>query len=123
MGDPDPQQIVQILLRHARIRGGRAVRCGPSHAEEDGTAGYWWRARQHKVIYDTREAAEAASAELTAAGSAPSRPYPCPRSTHGHYHLTEDRSPATKQRHRLKRWTPPAQTGTVGPPPAAGEQA
>lgn len=41
-----------------------------------------------KVIYDTREQAEAAAKALRKLGWPPLVAYPCDRSKHGHHHLT-----------------------------------
>ena len=43
-----------------------------------------------KVIYPTREAAEAAARELESLGARRLRPYLCARSRHGHFHLATD---------------------------------
>ena len=66
-------------LLHAEPR--RADRSRPAAAER-GTDG--------KVIYSTREAAEAAARELESLGARPLRSYLCGRSRSGHFHLTTD---------------------------------
>ena len=63
-----------ILIRHARLL-------------PDGSPAFC--AERGKAIFDTRAAAEAAARELEQIGGAlPLRAYPCPRSKHGHHHLT-----------------------------------
>jgi hypothetical protein len=85
----------EVLHRHARLtRAGRPVFCGPSRAEIEGRV----RPRQGpgsdgKVIYSTRESAEAAARELEALGACPLRSYSCARSRAGHFHLTTDSAP------------------------------
>ncbi len=82
----------QVLHRHAKLmRNGRPVFCTPSVAELSGRV----PARQSpgtdgKVIYPTREAAEAAARELEALGARTLRSYVCGRSRRGHFHLTTD---------------------------------
>lgn len=75
--------------RHARLhRNGKPVRCTPSpeerwgvkpRRENKGTDG--------KVIYDSREHAEAAALEYEQLGLPPQRAYLCRRSRSGHHHL------------------------------------
>lgn len=86
--------LAQVVIRkYARmIDEDRYARCTPGFDE--------WRAAHDrrgktnephsasKAIYDSREAAEAAAAELTAIDGWPLYAYPCERSKHGHYHLT-----------------------------------
>ena len=48
------------------------------------------RGTDGKVIYPTREAAEAAARELESLGARLLRSYRCGRSRGGHYHLTTD---------------------------------
>jgi hypothetical protein len=82
----------EVLLRHARLTdNGRPLFCRPSLAEIEGRV----LPRQGpgsdgKVIYPTREAAEAAARELEALGARALRSYVCGRSRSGHYHLTTD---------------------------------
>ncbi len=85
----------EVLLRHARLAGsGRPVFCTPSRAELEGmVAPRAGRGTDGKVIYPTREAAEAAARELEALGSRSLRAYRCTRSRRGHYHLTTDSTP------------------------------
>ena len=62
-----------------------------------------------KVIYPTREAAEAAARELESLGARRLRPYLCARSRHGHFHLTTDRAAVPvhgASRRRCDRPTP-----------------
>ncbi len=87
----------EVLFRYGRLtRGGRPVFCRPSRAEIEGRA----LPRQGpgsdgKVIYSTREDAEAAARELEALGARPLRPYLCGRSRGGHFHLTTDSAQRT----------------------------
>lgn len=89
-----------VVLRHARLTGrGRPTFCSPSRAEQTGVVHLRsGSGTDGKVIYPTREAAEAAARELEGLGARRLRPYLCARSRHGHYHLTTDRA-ATVHRH------------------------
>jgi hypothetical protein len=85
----------EVLMRHARLASsGRPVFCTPSRAELAGVvsprAG---RGTDGKVIYPTREAAEAAARELEVLGARSLRAYRCSRSRRGHFHLTTDSAP------------------------------
>lgn len=81
-----------VVARHARMqRNGRPVFCTPSRAELSGTVALrQGRGTDGKVIYETREAAEAAARELEELGALAMRAYRCNRSRSGHYHLTTD---------------------------------
>ena len=81
-----------ILCRHARLtKAGRPIFCAPSRAELAGRAPLRQSAgTDGKVIYSTREAAEAAARELESLGARPLRSYLCGRSRSGHFHLTTD---------------------------------
>lgn len=101
----EPWRYVQaIVLRHARIatrntgnaKKGQALKCNPTKDEREGRKRV--RFAEPKVIYDTLEAAEAAAAEMVEIGLSPQRAFECPRSKHGHHHLTTDRSPGTKKK-------------------------
>jgi hypothetical protein len=83
-----------VVLRHARLTGrGRPTFCSPSRAEQAGVVQLRsGSGTDGKVIYPTREAAEAAARELESLGARRLRPYLCARSRHGHYHLTTDRT-------------------------------
>jgi hypothetical protein len=85
----------EVILRHARLmKNGRPVFCTPSRAEIAGTAPLrQTRGTDGKVIYSTREAAEAAARELEQLGANYLRAYLCGRSRSGHYHLTTDTTP------------------------------
>ena len=84
----------EVLCRYARLtRAGRPIFCRPSRAEIEGRV----LPRQGpgsdgKVIYSTREDAEAAARELEELGARRLRAYVCGRSRHGHYHLATDPS-------------------------------
>lgn len=84
-----------VLHRHAKLmKNGRPVFCTPSIAELSGLVPpRQSRGTDGKVIYPTREAAEAAARELEALGARALRPYLCGRSRRGHFHLTTDYSP------------------------------
>jgi hypothetical protein len=90
-----------ILCRHARLtKAGRPIFCAPSRAELDGRAPLRQSSgTDGKVIYSTREAAEAAARELESLGARPLRSYLCGRSRSGHFHLTTDTAarPSTHQ--------------------------
>jgi hypothetical protein len=102
-----------VVLRHARLTGrGRPTFCSPSRAEQTGVVHLRsGSGTDGKVIYPTREAAEAAARELEGLGARRLRPYLCARSRHGHYHLTTDRAAAV---HRHV----PQQAGPVDAVPA-----
>jgi hypothetical protein len=91
------QARAEVLCRYARLtRAGRPIFCRPSRAEIEGRV----LPRQGpgsdgKVIYATREDAEAAARELESLGARPLRSYPCGRSRGGHFHLTTDSTPRT----------------------------
>jgi hypothetical protein len=82
----------EVLHRHAKLMGnGRPVFCTPSLAELSGRVPpKQSRGTDGKVIYPTREAAEAAARELEALGARALRSYVCGRSRRGHFHLTTD---------------------------------
>ena len=81
-----------VVLRHARLPGrGRPTLCSPTRAEQSGAAHLpAGSGTDGKVIYPTREAAEAAAQELESLGARRLRSYLCARSRHGHFHLTTD---------------------------------
>lgn len=82
----------EVLRRHAKLmKSGRPVFCTPSRAEIAGSVlPRQGRGTDGKVIYPTREAAEAAARELEDLGSRSLRSYLCGRSRNGHFHLTTD---------------------------------
>jgi hypothetical protein len=83
----------EVVLRHARLTGrGRPTFCSPSRAEQAGVVKLSLSGTDGKVIYPTREAAEAAARELESLGARRLRPYLCARSRHGHFHLATDTS-------------------------------
>ncbi len=74
----------EILLRHARLTPkGLPMVCVPSRRDDD--SGPYGK----RVIFRDEQAAEDAAAELEPLFG-PQRPYECPRSRHGHFHLTSD---------------------------------
>lgn len=82
----------EVLDRHARLtNAGRPVFCTPSQAELAGVVALrQGRGTDGKVIYPTREAAEAAARELEELGTRALRSYRCGRSRSGHFHLATD---------------------------------
>ena len=92
-----------VVLRHARLTGrGRPTFCSPSRGEATGVVQLRSGAgTDGKVIYPTREAAEAAARELEGLGARRLRPYLCSRSRHGHYHLATDRAVARPLHRRI----------------------
>lgn len=81
-----------VIDRFARLRpNGRAEFCSPS-TEKQAAAVARGQAPSGdgKVIYPDRQAAEAAAKEFEALDGQPMRAYRCPRSQHGHHHLTVD---------------------------------
>lgn len=82
----------EVLHRHARLtNAGRPVFCTPSQAELAGVVALrQGRGTDGKVIYPTREAAEAAARELEELGARALRSYRCGRSRSGHFHLATD---------------------------------
>jgi hypothetical protein len=97
----------EVVLRHARLTGrGRPTFCSPTRAEQNGAV---WLATgsgtDGKVIYPTREAAEAAARELQELGARRLRPYLCARSRHGHFHLATDSSRPLHERIPQQRRT------------------
>lgn len=82
----------EVLHRHARLtKNGRPVFCTPSRDEMAGVVSLrQGRGTDGKVIYPTREAAEAAARELEALGARALRSYRCGRSRSGHFHLATD---------------------------------
>ena len=85
----------EVVARHARLqRNGRPVFCTPSRAELAGTVALrQGRGTSGKVIYSSREDAEAAARELEELGARPLRAYRCNRSRSGHFHLATDSTP------------------------------
>lgn len=92
-----------VVLRHARLTGrGRPTFCSPSRAEQSGVVPLQpGSGTDGKVIYPTREAAEAAARELESLGARRLRSYLCSRSRHGHYHLATDRTAARPLQRRI----------------------
>jgi hypothetical protein len=78
-------EVLAIVRRHARLfPNGFPIKCRAALIEDRPNA-------QAKIIYDDKEKAEAARVEFEALPGAPHlRAYACPRSLHGHYHLTTD---------------------------------
>jgi hypothetical protein len=79
----------EVVLRYARLTGrGRPTFCSPTRAEQSGAVFLpTGSGTDGKVIYPSREAAEAAARELELLGARRLRPYLCDRSRHGHFHL------------------------------------
>lgn len=99
-GPAEPQTTVRdfargaVLERHARLtKKGRPIFCSPSAAEIAGMiVPRQDRGTDGKVVYATREDAEAAARELEELGARRLRAYVCGRSRHGHFHLATDPS-------------------------------
>lgn len=85
----------EVIARHARLqRNGRPIFCTPSRAELDGQVALrQGRGTSGKIIYSTREDAEAAARELEDLGARALRAYRCNRSRSGHFHLATDNTP------------------------------
>ena len=109
-----------VVLRHARLTGrGRPTFCSPSRAEQAGVVNLRsGSGTDGKVIYPTREAAEAAAHELESLGARRLRPYLCARSRHGHYHLTTDRAAVPVQRRIAPQASAPHSSEPVARPEA-----
>lgn len=88
----------EILARHSRLTGkGRPQRCATSLAEKRNPDElWWWQGSDRKVILLDEQHAKDCARELAVLyGGAPLRPYRCPRSKRGHYHLTSDEEAAS----------------------------
>lgn len=93
-----PDQIIARYARHFPYGRRGPMRCWPGAEEKrerreqvHGRNGFRERpGSDGKVIYDTVELAEEAAAAFALLGAV-QRPYPCSRSRHGHYHLTDAR--------------------------------
>jgi len=101
-GDDTYEQRRAIMRRYGRFQRGKLSFCGLSNLEKEGRAPFHPQPNG-KVIYNSRELADAAARELLALTGIAFRPYECPRSRHGHHHLTVDRSPAVLARQRAER--------------------
>ena len=75
-----------VVARYARARDGAVLRCTPAQKERDGRRSYQGSAG--KVIFDSADQAGRCAAELRLVIGAADNVYPCPRSRHGHHHLT-----------------------------------
>lgn len=94
------RQVREIVRRHARMVKGRGqanravpymlpMRCTPARDAVAGSrAGL---GSSGKVIYPDRAAAAQAASEITAVTGERLYVYECPRSRHGHHHLTSRR--------------------------------
>lgn len=73
-----------VTDKYARIRNGKPVVCtaSPRSPEDEGPRGA-------RVVFRDKTAAKAAATELGEIYETTFRAYPCPRSRHGHYHLTD----------------------------------
>ena len=114
----------EVLHRHARLsKKGRPVFCTPSRAERAGmVVPRQGSGTNGKVIYPTREAAEAAARELERLGARTLRAYLCGRSGRdrsggGHYHLASD---AGVVQHRVLPAVPRQRPAPEGPSAVAG---
>lgn len=84
-----------IILRYARFARGKAT---PLTCEVGGTDPT--RHSHGKIMYRSVEDAQRAAAEMERAGLDPLAAYQCPRSRHGHAHLTHKGAPTTPDRDR-----------------------
>lgn len=71
----------QIIARYARLLNGIPLRCMAKRDADDAHI-------QEKIIYDSLERATACARELRQTGMDKQYAYLCPRSRHGHAHLT-----------------------------------
>lgn len=76
------------LENYARMRDGRPILCTPTHEESTRLKILGKRPHKKKVIFDSLEKAEAWADIMVKDGMGRSRAYLCPRSKHGHAHLT-----------------------------------
>jgi hypothetical protein len=72
-----------VIRRHSRRVHGKPLRCEPSRDEQEKTHSVG------KVVYPSVEVAQIAAAEIENAGYGAQTVYLCPRSRHGHAHLTQ----------------------------------
>jgi hypothetical protein len=81
-----------VIDRYARLHAsGRPEFCSPTPKERaDGAVRGQSRSDDGKVTYPHRHAAESAAQDFEALDGQPMRAYRCPRSRHGHFHLTVD---------------------------------
>lgn len=92
----DREALLTVLARHARLSGnGQPMRCTPSR--EQLAAGHPGGLQSaYKIIYDNRAAARACERELHKTFGGPrQRAHVCPRSRHGHFHLTRQGAPGS----------------------------
>lgn len=87
---PDRQTIGRIIRQHCRLRHNHPVRCGANEFQGGEDAHSYW-----KIIYDTKDQADACANALRIAGCERQYSYPCERSKSGHHHLTTSRIPGT----------------------------
>lgn len=82
----------KVIVTYARLRpNGKPMFCRPSRLELEGAIPRRQGERTDgKVIYDSRQNAEAAGREMEKLGADPLRSFACNRSRNGHFHLTRD---------------------------------
>ncbi|HLL69080.1 MAG TPA: hypothetical protein VK453_25695 [Micromonosporaceae bacterium] len=88
-----------VLRRYARLgSNGDPARCFPGWSEHNGIAPRVSHpGNDGKVIFNTKEAAEAAAGELARLpGGRPGHAYPCARSKRGHHHIASGPARATR---------------------------
>jgi hypothetical protein len=89
--DKEIKKIVDsIIYKYCRKypNSGRPIFCTPSFEEQVRMDTLRYK-KKKKYIYDSEEIALKCADELTrTAGWTRQKAYPCPRSKHGHYHLT-----------------------------------
>lgn len=96
-----------ILARYARRMtpgGKRLMRCIPTQDERAGLVeSRTTPGNTDKLIFDTRDQANACALEMTALTGVAMRPYHCPRhrpGRDGHWHLTTDGKAARRRKNR-----------------------
>ncbi len=94
----DKQEVAKaaasIYHKHCRKypKSQRPIHCVPSFEETIVRDSQRLKKKQKKLIYDSKEIAEQCALEITQTCGLPiQRAYPCPRSHHGHYHLTNQK--------------------------------
>lgn len=83
----------EIITAYARLKpvSGRPIRCGASKRETAQRRATGKADLSEKIIFDDEGKARACAERLSLVLGVPlMRPYPCPRSKHGHVHLTSD---------------------------------
>jgi hypothetical protein len=86
-GPPPSARRIRLTFQYARLStSGRPMRCGTPDMPQ----------ASRKIIFDGPEDAEAWIAGMVLAGEPEQRAYACPRSRHGHYHVTSNVTPCAE---------------------------